>query len=157
MQKELVTLTPFGSLSPSHLYKILQLRSQVFVVEQHCVFQDMDDKDQVCVHLCAWSTSDHSELLAYCRLLPPDVAYKGFASIGRIVSSKTARGTGIAKNMIHTAIANLYETYGNVHIRIGAQSYLEGWYGQFGFKQSGPAYVEDGIHHLEMTLYYPTT
>jgi ElaA protein len=146
-----ITITPFNNLSPQQLYAILKLRSEVFVVEQGCIFQDMDDKDTFALHLCVWN---NDELVAYCRLFNINQSYPGFASIGRIVSSPRHRGSGVGKLLIQHAIQEIYKLFGNVDIRIGAQSYLKSWYGKFGFQQSGNHYDEDGIDHLEMTLYY---
>jgi ElaA protein len=136
----------FESLTPSELYAIIQLRNEVFVVEQNCVFQDADNKDQESLHLMYWS---NNELVAYCRLLPPGLAYEEM-SIGRVVSSPKYRNTGAGRLLITKAIELIHQEYGEGPIRIGAQCYLIQFYGSFGFIEEGEMYLEDGIEHIEM-------
>jgi ElaA protein len=136
----------FAELSPFELYAILRLRNEVFVVEQNCVFQDADDKDQGSEHLMYWQGND---LLAYCRLLPPGLAYTEM-SIGRVVSAPSARRTGAGKYLIAEAIDQCFKHFGKGTIRIGAQCYLIQFYASFGFKKEGEIYLEDGIEHIEM-------
>lgn len=138
----------FDELTPAELYTILQLRSEVFVVEQHCVFLDMDDKDQVSWHLMCWQ---EDRLVAYARIVPAGISYSEFA-IGRIVSSPSARGQGIGKELVQHSIDTLYKLHGKQVIRIGAQYHLKKFYGSFGFQQAGDLYLEDGIQHIEMIL-----
>ena len=140
------TLKKFEDLSPYELYAILRLRSEVFVVEQNCVFLDMDDKDQQCYHLLGWQ----SDLLtAYTRLVPPGISYEQ-PSIGRVVTSPAARGSGIGKLLIEKSIGETIKLFGNSPIRIGAQLYLKRFYESFGFVQVGDIYDEDGIDHIKM-------
>jgi ElaA protein len=139
----------FDELSPHELYAILQLRNQVFVVEQNCVFQDADDKDQYCHHVMC--IKDH-KLLAYARIVPPGISYVE-TSIGRIVSSPTERGSGIGKTVVQKSITMAYTLYGKVPIRIGAQLYLKKFYESFGFMQVSDIYIEDDIQHIEMILH----
>jgi ElaA protein len=136
----------FGSLSPQELYAILRLRNEVFVVEQQCIFQDADNKDLYCHHLLLW---DQEQLVAYARLLAPGLAYAQM-SIGRVVSSPAARGTGAGRQLMQHAIAACHELFGPGPIKIGAQLYLKRFYESFGFVQTGPMYLEDGIEHVEM-------
>jgi len=140
------SLKPFELLTPFELYAILQLRNEVFVVEQNCVFQDADNKDQKSIHLMYWNKS---ELVAYCRLLPPGLAYTEM-SIGRVVSSPKHRKTGAGKVLIQEAIQRIHQSFGNGPIRIGAQCYLIQFYASFGFIEEGEMYLEDGIEHIEM-------
>ena len=142
------TLKKFNELTNTELYKILQLRTAVFVLEQHCVFQDMDNKDQASWHLCAWN---NNELVAYTRLLPPGLAYTE-ASIGRVINSKTVRGKSIGKALMQRSIAAVYELFGKTPIKIGAQLYLKKFYEGFGFKQVSDIYLEDHIEHIKMLL-----
>ncbi|MBS1666198.1 MAG: GNAT family N-acetyltransferase [Bacteroidetes bacterium] len=139
----------FEELNPHELYAILQLRSEVFVVEQNCVFQDMDDKDQKCFHLMCW---EHKKLIAYTRLVPAGISYVE-SSIGRVVSSPSARKRGIGKELMQQSIhwVNLLLGKG-IPIKIGAQLYLKKFYESFGFVQSSDVYLEDGISHIEMQL-----
>ena len=139
-------LKSFEELTAKELYLILQLRNEVFVVEQNCVFQDADNKDQMSKHLFFMQ---EDELIAYCRLLPPGLSYKEM-SIGRVVSSPIIRRTGIGKILVGKAIEHCFATYGEGDIRIGAQLYLTEFYGSFGFKIAGEIYMEDGIEHVEM-------
>lgn len=137
---------PFPELSVHELYTLLQLRSEVFVVEQNCVFQDMDNKDQESQHLMGWL--DH-ELVASARIVPPGLAYDE-PSIGRVVSSPKFRKTGAGRDLMEKAIQITIQLYGNQPIRIGAQLYLKKFYGSLGFETQGSIYLEDGIEHIEM-------
>jgi ElaA protein len=141
------TIKPFAELSPQEVYIILRLRSEVFVVEQDCVFQDMDNKDQYCYHLMGWQ---NNELIAYTRIVPPGISYD-LPSIGRVVTSPKARNSGLGKLLMEKSIEELTRLYGQTSVRIGAQLYLKKFYGSFGFEQSGDVYDEDGIDHIEMT------
>lgn len=138
----------FDALSTNELYAILQLRSEVFVVEQQCVFQDMDGKDAACLHLMAW---ENDQLIAYTRLVPPGVSYH-LPSIGRVVTSPAARGRGLGKLLMEESIRAVYAHFGKSPIRIGAQLYLLKFYNSLGFQQTGDVYLEDGIEHIEMEL-----
>lgn len=142
---------PFDELTPRELYAMLQLRNEVFVVEQNCVFQDADNKDFEAWHLMAWQ---NGVLIAGTRLLPPGVCY-AYASIGRVVNSPSVRGTGIGKLLMTRSIEQLFSLWGAQTIKIGAQYYLLNFYESFGFKAVGDIYVEDGIDHIEM-LRIPT-
>jgi ElaA protein len=139
----------FGELTTEELYRILRLRSEVFVVEQNCVFLDMDNKDQVCDHLMGWR---EDQLLGYSRIVPPGISYEE-SSIGRIVSSPAARRLGIGRDLLVKSIQTLYRLHGKRDIRIGAQYYLKEFYESFGFVQTGEIYPEDGINHIEMLLF----
>lgn len=138
----------FNELSVTELYELLRLRSEVFVVEQNCVFLDMDNKDQQCYHVLLYNDT---QLAAYARVLPPGLSYKE-ASIGRIITSLAVRGTGVGKVLTTYAIEESRRLYGNGPIRIGAQVYAMQFYGQLGFKVDGEIYDEDGIDHVEMVL-----
>lgn len=139
---------PFEELSSTELYAIIQLRNEVFVVEQNCVFQDADGKDPKAWHLMGWK---NNELAAYTRLLPKGVSYAN-ASIGRVVTSQIARGSGIGKELMRNSIDIIYMLWGKQPIQIGAQLYLKKFYESFGFQQSSEMYMEDGIEHIEMIL-----
>ena len=139
---------PFDHLTPAELYAILQLRNEVFVVEQNCVFQDADDKDQRAWHLMGFNDK---KLVAYSRILPPGVAFAE-ASIGRVVTSPSVRRSGVGRELMHQSLARLQELFGPVPIRMNAQRYLQKFYGSFGFVQDGEPHLEDGIEHIEMVL-----
>ena len=139
---------PFDELSPAQLYALIRLRNEVFVVEQNCVFQDADNKDQFCWHLLGWKDA---ELAAYARLVPAGVSYEE-PSIGRVVTAITARRSGSGRLLMQQAIERCRSLFGERPIRIGAQLYLKEFYSSFGFVPTGGIYPEDGIPHLHMLL-----
>lgn len=139
-------LKKFEELTPYQLYAILQLRNEVFVVEQNCVFQDADDKDQQSMHFMGFL---NNKLVAYTRLVPPGVAYEE-VSIGRVVTSPSVRRSGIGKELMQRSIDTVYRLFGEVPIKIGAQLYLKKFYESLGFKQVSEVYLEDGIEHIYM-------
>ena len=138
----------FIELTASELYDILKLRSEVFVVEQHCVYLDTDDKDQSAYHFCGWLKG---RLVAYTRILPPGISYPE-ASIGRVVTSPEFRKTGIGRTLMQKSIDIAFNQFNNPTIKIGAQVYLHEFYTTLGFKLSSEEYIEDGIPHIEMLL-----
>jgi len=136
----------FDALSTQSLYALLQLRSEVFVVEQNCVFLDMDDRDVQALHLMAW----RGDILVACaRCFAPGIQFDE-ASIGRIATRLTVRGGGLGHLLVQQAIAVVTSTWGSQPIRIGAQARLRSFYQGHGFDDMGMPYVEDGIDHLEM-------
>jgi ElaA protein len=137
---------PFDNLSPHQLYDVLRLRSEVFVVEQSCVFLDMDNKDQHCHHLLIYKDA---LLIAATRLVPPGVYYNEM-SIGRVVTHSSVRGSGVGRILMTTSLDFLFKLYGEGPVRIGAQYYLKTFYESFGFSQCSDIYVEDGIDHILM-------
>ena len=137
---------PFDALTVYELYDALQLRSDVFVVEQNCVFLDTDGKDQLCHHLLLYQ--QHA-LVAYARLVPPGLIYDQM-SIGRIITGGVIRGTGVGKLLVDSAIQECFRLFGKGDIKIGAQLYAKGFYETFGFVQTGEVYDEDGIEHIKM-------
>ena len=139
-------LKPFEDLTTGELYALLRLRTEVFVVEQNCVFQDMDNKDQGSHHLMGWQ---NGLLAAYTRLIPAGIAYEE-PSIGRVVTSPAARGRGLGKLLMEKSIEELKGLYGKTPIKIGAQLYLKLFYESLGFRQTGEIYIEDGIDHILM-------
>lgn len=136
----------FQELTNYELYEILKLRSEVFVVEQNCVFLDMDDKDQKCHHVIVYSDG---QLVAYSRLVPAGLSYEEMA-IGRVITAPTARGKGLGKMVMELSIDNCRRLFGPGDIRIGAQTYALGFYSSLGFVAEGETYDEDGIEHIEM-------
>ncbi|RYZ51212.1 MAG: GNAT family N-acetyltransferase, partial [Chitinophagaceae bacterium] len=120
----------------------------VFVVEQACVFQDADDKDQGCHHLLGFVDK---KLVAYTRLVPPGHIYAE-TSIGRVVTSPAVRGSGAGRELMRQSIDRCYSLFGKGAIRIGAQFYLKHFYASFGFRQVSEIYLEDGIEHIYMLL-----
>ncbi len=120
----------FDALDSHQLYRILHLRQQVFIVEQDCIYQDLDNLDQLCLHLCA-SRADY--LLAYLRCQPPGISYEE-SSLGRIVTSPGARGLKLGRELVGRGIALNFSTWPGSDIRIGAQAQLEKFYREFGFE-----------------------
>jgi ElaA protein len=142
------TCKPFSSLTNIELYDILHLRSKVFVVEQNCIFLDMDGKDNKCLHVLGYY---NNELVAYTRLVEKNISYTE-ASIGRVVTALHVRKWGFGKALMEYSIQELYNQFGKQAIKIGAQLYLQKFYESFGFVVCGNIYLEDGIDHVEMIL-----
>lgn len=137
----------FSELTATELYKILQIRNEVFVVEQNCAYQDCDEKDFDCYHVTG---CNEGVVIAYSRILPPGLPYPDGASIGRVLTSPVARKQGTGKQLIVYSLENLYRLFGNVKVIIGAQLYLKRFYESFHFIQTGGIYLEDGIDHIPM-------
>ena len=136
-------------LDPDTLYAALKLRSDVFVVEQNCVYSDVDGLDPQCDHLCG--VDQQGRLLAYLRLLPPGVKYPE-PSIGRVVVARDARKHGLARKAMFDGIKRCRERFPNQPILIQAQQYLEQFYESLGFRSIGAPYLEDGISHVDMRM-----
>ena len=141
-------LKKFDDLSVAELYAILQLRNEVFVVEQNCPYQDADDKDQKSLHLMGW---DGHTLVAYTRIIPQGISYAE-ASIGRVVTKPKYRGTGSGRQLMELSISHTFEQFNCSQIKIGAQLYLKKFYESLGFVQCSEQYLEDNIPHIEMLL-----
>ena len=137
---------PFSELTPEELYAVLRLRSEVFVVEQGCVYLDLDGVDPVCDHLLGL---DDEGLAASVRVVPPDVSYPGEPSIGRVVTAPRVRGQGLGRPLMEEAVRHVSKRWPGP-IKIGAQSYLRSYYESLGFSVCGPEYDEDGIPHFPM-------
>lgn len=138
-------LKEFNGLSLDELYQIIQLRLEIFVVEQDCVYQDLDGKDKVAYHLFV---KDDDEIVAVLRILPENVSYDEMA-IGRIVVKKSHRGQGIAGAMMKRAMDFIVKDLGKNKIRLSGQAYLVDFYTNLGFKRVSDEYLEDGIPHFE--------
>lgn len=136
----------FDQLTTSELYAVLQLRSEVFVVEQDCVYQDIDGKDQKALHVLGFK---NNQLIAYTRLFKPADYYE-FASIGRVIVKQDERKYGYGHDLIRFSIATVKEQFSTTTIKIGAQTYLRKFYESHGFKKVGEDYIEDGIPHIHM-------
>ena len=139
-------LKHFDELTANELYNILQLRNEVFIVEQNCPYQDLDNKDLNAFHLMG---TEKNKLLAYSRLLAPGISYSE-SSIGRVVSSPAARKMGMGKRLMEESIHQIKNLFHTDTIRIGAQLYLKKFYESFGFIQEGEGYLEDNIPHIIM-------
>jgi len=141
----------FDQLGVHELDAIYRARQQVFAIEQDCVYLDVDGVDPQCWHLAAWSDAPHAqaEPLAYARIVAPGVKYAE-ASIGRVITTPAARGTGLGRELVGRAVAQAEVLYPGRGIRISAQAHLSRFYGGFGFERVGEEYMEDGIPHVEM-------
>jgi ElaA protein len=144
-------LKAFKELSVEELYEALKLRCAIFVIEQNCNYQDMDDKDQDSYHLLGY---EGDKLVAYARILPKGLSYKE-VSIGRVVVDKNFRGRSSGKELMKKAIETAKEIFNTNEIVISAQCYLEKFYGDFGFRSEGESYLEDDIPHIKMRLKEP--
>ncbi len=133
-------------LTAREVHDILQARSAVFVVEQACVFQDVDGADPECWHLFA---RRGGELAAYCRLAPAGLKFRE-PSIGRVITTAAARGTGMGRALMEEALRRAQALWPGSAVRIGAQLHLEKFYGSLGFARDSEPYDEDGIPHIEM-------
>ncbi|MCB2250431.1 GNAT family N-acetyltransferase [Pseudomonas chlororaphis] len=135
-------------LGKEQLYAILQLRTEVFVVEQKCAYQEVDGQDlegDTC-HLMAW---DDDRLLAYLRLLDP-TSQGGDVVIGRVVIAPSARGRGLGHELMEHALQQAQKYWPQTPIYLSAQAHLQGYYGRYGFKVVGEQYLEDDIPHIGM-------
>jgi ElaA protein len=139
-------LLAFEDLRVHELYAVLRLRSEVFVVEQQCIFHDMDGSDQQAMHLLG---VQHGELQAYARCFAAGVKFPE-ASFGRVLTRPSARGKALGHALVEQAISAISQVWGPQAIRIGAQMQLAGFYAKHGFQDTGVHYLEDGIPHLEM-------
>lgn len=140
----------FKALQPDELYTIMQLRAKVFVLEQQCFYQDLDDKDQAAIHLMGYARKN-GDLAAYSRIVPPGISFAE-PSIGRVITAPEYRGKQLGLALMEHSIALTRSTYPNQPIRIGAQAHLQHFYGLLGFEAEGEIYDEDGIPHVDMVL-----
>lgn len=138
----------FEELTVYELYEILKVRSNVFIVEQNCVYDDVDEKDLEAVHI---TLKDNKKILAYIRVLKPGVSFPN-ASIGRVLVTKNSRGKNLGRVIFQAGIDYIFNEMKEKSITIGAQNYLKAFYESFGFKAVSEVYLEDGIEHLDMTL-----
>lgn len=136
----------FEDLSANQLYKILQLRSEVFVVEQDCIYQDIDFKDQKAIHILGY---ENDNLVAYSRVFKAG-DYLKEASIGRVLVKQKERKYGYGHDLMKESIATIIEDFKFNTIHISAQTYLEKFYNSHGFIKNGDGYLEDGIPHIKM-------
>ena len=144
MRIEIKTLEAF---SPIELYDYLQLRSEVFVVEQQCIYLDMDGKDQKALHVLGYS--EEGILLGCTRIFGPG-DYLEDASIGRVAVRKTHRGEGLGKKIVEASMNAIQARFGSGQITLSAQTYLKAFYRDLGFVEIGDTYLEDGIPHILM-------
>jgi ElaA protein len=149
----------FAELSPEALYAILELRSRIFVVEQNCIFPDMDGRDRDCEHLCGFEEAGDGrrgmgdgkdrKLVAYLRLVPPGVRTPE-PSLGRVVVEQSARSKGFGRAVMLEGMRRCAELYPGKPVKVSAQQHLERFYNTLGFQTVGAPYLEDGIVHIDM-------
>ena len=137
----------FDKLSNTELYQILRLRQQVFVVEQSCCYEDIDNWDQTAIHLMAHSADD--QLLAYCRVFAPGVRFEQ-TSIGRVLTATDARHLKLGHELLRRSVSYCEEYFPDTTIRIDAQAHLQKFYGRYGFKVVGEEQMVDDIPHVTM-------
>ncbi len=136
----------FGQLTKENLYEILRLRAEVFVVEQNCSYQDVDNKDQKALHILGYK---NEKLIAYTRIFKPN-DYFEFASIGRVVVAQKERKHKYGYDLMQTSIMAINIHFKAYTIAISAQVYLKNFYANLGFIQEGEGYLEDDIPHIYM-------
>ena len=136
----------FQELTISELYQILQLRSEVFVVEQDCVYQDIDGKDEKALHILG---KKEGKIVAYIRCFAPKIYFEE-AAIGRVVVKETERKFGYGHQILKASIEEIQQRYQTTTIKLSAQQYLTHFYETHNFKQIGEGYLEDGIPHIAM-------
>ncbi len=141
-----IVVKPFSALTTQELYALLQLRTQIFVVEQDCVYQDLDGKDQKALHVIG---TKNNKVVAYTRCFKAGI-YFDQASIGRVVVAQEFRKDKLGKRIMEASIQAIYKEYGVQPIKLSAQTYLLKFYNALGFKAIGDQYLEDGIPHIAM-------
>lgn len=141
-----ITVKSFNQLTINELYEVLQLRSEVFVVEQDCVYQDIDGKDQTALHVLGIKDN---KIVAYTRLFKPG-DYFNLASIGRVVVKENQRMHKYGYDIMEASIKAIKTNYNTTDIKISAQCYLKRFYNNLNFFEVGEQYLEDGIPHIAM-------
>lgn len=141
-----IEIRNFNELSLKELYMILRLRSEVFVVEQNCVYQDIDGKDEKALHILGL---ENDELVAYTRCFKPG-DYFDEASIGRVIVKENYRKFGYGHQIMKASVKEINDRFNTSAIKLSAQQYLTAFYESHGFQQTGTGYLEDGIPHIAM-------
>ena len=141
-----IEIKSFKELTKDHLYKLLQLRSEVFVVEQDCVYQDIDGKDQKALHVLGFK---NDKIIAYTRIFKPGDYFEE-ASIGRVVVAKNEREHKYGFYIMNVSVETIKKYFNETLIKISAQVYLKNFYNSLGFKTVGDEYLEDDIPHIAM-------
>lgn len=141
-----IQIKNFHELNIAELYSLLQLRTEIFVVEQDCVYQDIDGKDDKALHVLGF---DNDELVAYTRCFAPGIYFEE-AAIGRVLVRENARGKAYGHKILQASIEAIRTKYNATTIKLSAQTYLTKFYEAHGFQQIGEGYLEDGIPHIAM-------
>lgn len=137
----------FNDLSAEEFHDIVQLRINVFIVEQNCPYPEIDGKDKNAFHV--FGKNEENKIVAVSRIIPPGISYDE-CSIGRVASSSTTRLIGCGIDLMGYSIEKINSIYGKSDIRISAQEYLKSFYEKFGFVKVSDSYLEDDIPHIEM-------
>ena len=137
----------FNDLTIDELYEVLRLRAEVFVVEQDCVYQDVDNKDQKALHVLGVK---NDVIVAYTRIFGVNDYFKDYASIGRVVVKSSERKYGYGHHLMKESVEAVHTSFKTKSIKISAQCYLEKFYNSHNFKRVGEEYLEDGIPHIGM-------
>ncbi len=138
----------YHELSKHQLYELLQLRQEVFIVEQNCPYLDADGKDQESYHILG--VDSDGKLQAYTRIVPPGLSYKDYSSISRVITSSSIRGMKQGTPLMQYSIDKTLEHWPNYSIKISAQTYIVKFYTSLGFQETGEAYLEDDLPHIAM-------
>lgn len=141
-----IKILSFEQLTIHTLYELLELRAEVFVVEQNCPYQDVDGKDQKALHVLGYKDG---KLVAYTRLFKPG-AYFNNASIGRVLVKENQRKYGYGKVIMQASIAHIESNFDEKKIELSGQTYLKKFYNELGFQEIGEGYLEDDIPHIRM-------
>lgn len=141
-----IEILTFSEISSKKMYELLQLRNEVFIVEQNCVYQDIDNKDQKALHILGWK---NDILVGYARCFKPEDYFKE-AAIGRVLIGENFRKFGYGKQIVRAAIQAIEENFKTTEIKISAQTYLTKFYSDLGFIKYGEPYLEDEIPHIAM-------
>lgn len=144
-----IIVKKFDELSAKEVYEIGKIRSEIFVVEQNCIYLDLDGNDYESYHV--YMLDENKEIVSYCRVLKPGLTYQT-AAIGRVITNKKYRGNNYARKLLEKAIQVVKEELKENEITIGAQSHLQNFYASLGFKPISDIYDEDGILHIDMNL-----
>ena len=142
-------LKKFQDLTVDEFHDILQLRINVFIVEQNCPYPELDDKDKIAFHL--FGINKENKMIAYTRIFKPGDYYKE-AAFGRVAVHQDYRNQNIGFQLVEQTIIEIHKLFGNTNIKIGAQTYLSNFYQSFDFHQVGDDYIEDGIPHIHMLI-----
>lgn len=143
-----IEIKTFNELSNQELYKTLSLRNEVFIVEQNCVYQDLDGYDDKAIHVMLFEKDD---LVAYARIFDKSIKYKT-ASIGRVVVSPEKRNSNLGHVLVNAAIQAIHENFETEEITISAQEHLQKFYAAHGFVTTSEMYLEDDIPHVQMEI-----
>jgi len=143
----------YNELTLDEFHAILELRINVFVVEQNCAYPELDNKDRLAYHLFAFAKEDSDKIIAYTRIFKPGDYYKE-AAFGRVAVHQDFRNQKLGYELLERTIDMMQKLIGDTKIKIGAQTYLKKFYESFGFRQAGEEYIEDGIPHIYMIKNY---